>query len=448
MKDPPVNLEPNGAAALANLISAQEPTAAQREVAIVVVTSLGHFLCHLAEIMFPCVIIAVIAEYTLAPDAATRLALPGYILFGLGAVPVGVLADAWSTRSIFAIYFGLMAVSGAAVMFAPTPELLLVALTSLGLAASIYHPAGLAMISLGIARRSRAMGINGVAGNLGIALAPLVAWWAITYLGNWRWAYALIAALAAGFGVIMMVMVRRGVFIDPRPCHLGLASSTERDGPVQHGRRSRFRRYLPLLLLLLVMMLGGLNYRCLVTALPTYLSGETAQSGQLIRGGLWLASFALIAGAVGQLLGGYLGERAGAQRVYFYMIGSLIVTAAVLGTLEGHPAAVLVASLLAVGLFAQQPLENALLAESTSTARRSLSYGWKFVLTFGVGAMGAQIVGVVWTETGSLAPVFWLISVSACLMLILLGLQRWRSEGREVLSRPQEFAESGIPIAR
>lgn len=398
----------------------------KREQTIIVVTSLGHFLCHLAEMMFPCVILAVIAEYVLTPEAATGLAVPGYVLLGLGALPVGAWADAWSTTKIFGIYFVLMAVSGVAVVVAPTPELLLIALTALGLAASIYHPTGLSMISLGISRRSRAMGINGVAGNFGIALAPVVGWWAIRVMGDWRWAYALIAGLATAFGFVMLVVARRGCLVDSASSSTDSAVLANTENGASANARPAFSlgRYWPLLLLLVTMMLGGLNYRCLVTALPTYLTGQTVPGGHLMRGGLLLTSLALLSGAVGQLLGGYLGERAGARRVYLGMIGSLVVFAAGLSTLEGHPAAVLVASLLAVGLFAQQPLENALLAESTSAARRSISYGWKFVLTFGVGAVGAQIVGIIWTETGRLAPVFWLISASAGVMLLLLALQR------------------------
>src|SRR5438132_1628072 len=184
---------------------------ARRERAIVWVTSVGHFLCHLAEVMFPCLLLAVCAEFSLARDEGTFVALLGYVLFGAGALPVGLWADRWGTRNLFCGYFFLVAGSAVAVALAPSTLGLFLALTALGLAASIYHPAGLSMISLGVARRSRAMGMNGVAGNLGIASAPLVAWLAMAGLGDWRWAYVILAVLALSGGTMMVGAMRRGL---------------------------------------------------------------------------------------------------------------------------------------------------------------------------------------------------------------------------------------------
>jgi hypothetical protein len=52
-----------------------------------------------------------------------------------------------------------------------------------------------------------------------------------------------------------------------------------------------------------------------------------------------------------------------------------------------------VAGLLAIGMFAQQPIVNTILAQWTSKRRRSLSYGTKCLLTFGLGALGVRILG-------------------------------------------------------
>jgi MFS family permease len=43
----------------------------------------------------------------------------------------------------------------------------------MGLGASTYHPAGTGLISRTISARGTALGINGIYGNVGIALAPL-----------------------------------------------------------------------------------------------------------------------------------------------------------------------------------------------------------------------------------------------------------------------------------
>ena len=70
-----------------------EDLSVRNEAAIVQITSLGHFLCHLGELVFTGVLTAVMVEFQLEPHVATALGLLGYVLMGLGAVPVGFLAS-------------------------------------------------------------------------------------------------------------------------------------------------------------------------------------------------------------------------------------------------------------------------------------------------------------------------------------------------------------------
>jgi hypothetical protein len=77
---------------------------------------------------------------------------------------------------------------------------------------------------------------------------------------------------------------------------------------------------------------------------------------------------------------------------------------------------------LAVCLFDQQPVENTILAQVTSPRRRSTLFGLKFMLTFGVGALGAELVGIIWQRTGFPAAVFNVFTLSA---LTMAGLAGW-----------------------
>src|SRR5262249_55364625 len=248
---------------------------------------------------------------------------------------------------------------------------------------------------------------------LGIASAPLVAWMSVHELGDWRWAYGIVAGLCLVGGAIMSWPTGAGASAGPgartpEVVHFPAPAAPAAPSP------SLLTRYAPLMLLLCAMMMAGINYRCVMTALPNYLPFDVR----------YLATLPLLVGGVGQILGGLLGDRLGARPVYMFMVTSLIPLAALMSLLEGNLLAVAVASLLAVTMSAQQPVENTLLAESTSAARRSISYGWKFVLTFGVGASGAQIAGLLRTYTGSWAPVFVLVACLAALMLALLFVQK------------------------
>ncbi len=404
-----------------------EPLLSGEEKAVLETTSLGHLLCHLGELIFPSVILAIKSEFQLAPDQATLLALLGYVLMGAGAVPAGAWADAWGCRRVLVIYYVLMVVSGLAVALAANVWLLFGALTLLGLATSMYHPPALAMLSLGVRAKGKAMGLNGVAGCLGIALAPVLGFVAVEVLGNWRWAYAILAVLSVLFALRLAATTGRKDE-GRRMKDEGGRRKDETNSPREDSvHPSSFilhpsLGYLPAVLLLLVMVLGGLNYRCLVTALPSYLSGAAGSDGQVVKGGLLFTSLVLLAGGIGQILGGWLGDRFGSWRIYLLVVSLLIPLSILLGWLGGTSAAVVVAALLAVALFAQQPVENAIMAETTTTGRRSLSYGAKFVLTFGVGAFGTQVVGMAWAETGSLAPVFFLMAALAAAMTALLAL--------------------------
>lgn len=364
------------------------------ERALVFITSLGHAICHMGELIFPAVTVAVMIEFGLAPDLAVALGLLGYVLLGVGAIPMGAWADAWGPVRVMQVYFVLMALASVAVFFSSETWQLVVALTGLGLAASIYHPAALTMISLGVKRRGRAMGINGVAGSVGQAVGP----WLGKVMAeheHWRAAYLCLAGASVVAAGLMLIARRRLALQSPRTASVSMPVSPRPPAG-----------WLPLCLLLSVMMLGGFNYRCLATALPPCFRAEE----------IFLILFA--GGCAGQFLGGWAVDRFG-KNVYPVFIALLVPLAALLAFVQGSGGAVGVAMLVTVFLFAQQPVENLLLADWSDRRNYSRSYGVKFALTFGVGASGAYFTGLVWKAAGSPAPVFYLVAGSGVVMLLL-----------------------------
>jgi hypothetical protein len=97
----------------------------------------------------------------------------------------------------------------------------------------------------------------------------------------------------------------------------------------------------------------------------------------------------------------------------------LAPTAVLLAWIEGSPVAAGAAGFFALLMFAQQPIENLLLAEWSDRRRFSRAYGIKFALTFGVGALGTLATGAVWQATGSPGAIFYFVAGSASLMLLL-----------------------------
>jgi MFS family permease len=383
---------------------------------IIIVTSLGHAVCHMGELAFSGVQQPIMRQFKLDQNQVAALGFLGYVLMGLGAVPAGLAADRWGPTRLFGLYFLAMAIACLTVVAAVDQWSLFGAFTAVGIAASIYHPVGVALLSLGVSpsARGRALGINGVAGSIGIAVGPSLGLWAESLgVGMWRWAYAVIALVSLLSGGLMLWAASRSRITgierdtDTRPLSAGDASAPLRTS------------LLPLSLLLAAMMLGGLNYRMLATALPPFFSGSAElESAKKATAGV-MVFITLIVGAVGQYGGGWLGDRLRAGRIYPFCIGGLAIAALLLSQTGGTMWALPVGCMTAVCLFASQPIENSLMAEWTATGRRSSWYGVKFALTFGFGALGLPLANWVWKESGTVDVVFLLLGVSAVVMGLL-----------------------------
>src|SRR6202012_4470260 len=85
-----------------------------------------------------------------------------------------------------------------------------VALFTVGLFASIYHPVGTAMLISYADKLGREVGINGVWGNLGVASSAVVNGVVCPYL-RWRWAFFLPGIAAMAVGVAFLTQVRHEV---------------------------------------------------------------------------------------------------------------------------------------------------------------------------------------------------------------------------------------------
>src|SRR5690625_1998863 len=105
-----------------------------------------------------------------------------FFLFGLGSVPSGRLGDLWGRRPMMLVFFFGLGAAAILTAFAKEPWQLALGLTLIGSFASIYHPVGIPMLVERASRPGAVIGINGLAGNLGVAGAAvltgfLVQWW-------------------------------------------------------------------------------------------------------------------------------------------------------------------------------------------------------------------------------------------------------------------------------
>ena len=104
--------------------------------------------------------------------------------------PPGRLGDLWGRREMMLVFFFGMGVSMLLVALTQGPWQLAAALTLIGAFASIYHPVGIPMLVRGAPRPGLTIGVNGLAGNLGVALSAVATGFLVKYAG-WRAAFAV-----------------------------------------------------------------------------------------------------------------------------------------------------------------------------------------------------------------------------------------------------------------
>lgn len=390
--------------------SADVESRAQRR--IVWLSSAAHALVHAEMLVFAVVLLPLASELGLSLGRLGMLGTLSYVCFGAGAPAAGWLADRFGPRRVLVgCMLGSAGATGALVL-ARGPAAVGACLVGLGLAASLYHPAGLGLLSIRARALGRALAVHGMAGNFGLAVTPLAAA-ALTAGGGWRAPYAALAVVALGLAAALLT-------IEPaRAAPAGAAP-----GPRVASACG------PLALLLALTAVLGLVYRGSMTFLPAHIlesfSGP-ASDAALFRAGL-VTSFALGGGMLGQLLAGRALGRRPAEGLLVVVLAAAVPLLAAIALLGG-PALVAAVFLFVVAHFAHQPLTNALLAGYSRPQVRSRIYGISFAFSFGVGGLAAWAGGVLAEARGTPA-VFLALAVLGVLALLLgLGL-RWRAGRR------------------
>jgi MFS family permease len=321
-----------------------------------------------------------------------------------------VLADAYGSRPL--IVGCLLGMGGSFVLLAFAPSLPVVALCLVvwGAAASVYHPAGLALISKGVEERGAAFAYHGIAGNLGIALGPLAAALLLLFFGDWRLAVGLLgvpALLAAGYALRVDVDETAAAAADGSGDARASGSVSSLAEFLADSRRLLVG---PFLLVFAVVMLSGLYYRGFLTFLPELLSGFDSLTavdvaGRTVEPNRYVYVGLLMAGVLGQYVGGRLTDRIPVERGLAYGYGALGVLAVAylpVATAGLFPL-LAVSALMGVALFVVQPFYQATVAEYTPPGARGLSYGYTYLGVFGVGALGGALAGGILTVATSTA---------------------------------------------
>ena len=256
--------------------------------------NIAHALDHFVLLIYPTAVIAIAAEQQLSYASLIGLATGAFVAFGLFSLPMGWLADRIGRRNLLAIFFGGCGFACLGLSTANSPSLFGLWLVVLGVFSAIYHPIGSTMLVTHARQLGRDLGINGVWGNLGAALASGITALVTVTIG-WRAAFILpgLVCLAAGAAFLRLV-------------------PGDGDG---HGKSSSASPLIPvarpialLLLFALAIVAGGMTFNMTTIALPKIIDERAGPTLPLVLTGS-LTTLVFVFGALTQLLMGRLVDR-------------------------------------------------------------------------------------------------------------------------------------------
>jgi MFS family permease len=362
-------------------------------------TMAGHSLVHWFETSIPIFLVVWLAEFDVSVVLLALVLAPSYGLFGFGALPAGILADKYGPKRLVLVCLAGMSAGFLVLALASDIVLIAVGLLLWGLAASVYHPAGLSLISTGVEERGTVFAYHGIAGNVGIALGPFVA---ATLLIFFPW--QAVAAVLAVPGLLAVVYGLSADF-DPTGAVEGMDPSEASDKALSLSdlfENSRTLFASAFVLVFVIVTFEGLFYRGMLTYLPEILEGLPALSGIVlgpdlegIEPAFYIYVGFLVVGIVGQYVGGKATDRMAPSRGLIGIFAVLAVLAlAFIPVAEmGLVPLLVLCGVLGFFLFAIQPFYQDAVAVHTPADTRGLSYGYTYLGEFGLGSASIAIGG-------------------------------------------------------
>jgi MFS family permease len=338
----------------------------------------GHALDHLFLLIFATAVAAIAAEWGMLWQDLMPYTVGAFVMFGLGSLPAGRLGDLWGRRAMIVVFFVGMGVSGLLIATATGVWSLAAALTVMGVFASVYHPVGIPMLVQQSRNPGFTIGLNGLAGNLGIAIAAVLTGFLVKYAG-WRAAFAVPAGIALLCAVLFLALVPK-----------------EDMPPARRPKRSVDLPRSVMARVLLVMTLAAISSSLIFNfttngnghLLAERLAGlidDPASLGVLLAIVYTVASFA-------QLVVGKLIDRYPLKWVYLPVVAMqapLFLLAAGAG---GWPLYVAVLGFM-IFVFGAIPFVDAMIVQYVDDRMRSRVAGVRLAVSFGVSSLAVYLLG-------------------------------------------------------
>lgn len=379
----------------------------------------GHFITHFMMLVFATVAALRLGdEWNMSYGELIPYATPGFVAYGLLALPSGWLADRWSREGMMALFFLGIGVSAMLTALADSISGIALGLTLIGSFAAIYHPVGLALVVQGRSKLGMPLAINGVFGNLGVAFAALVSGYLIERFG-WRSSFLLPGAVTVVLGVLYVLLERKNI-------RYGWKAVSKQDFAPETSRLPAGLLRRVFFIILLTTALGGLIFQSTTFSLPKVFDERLADIATSATEIGAYAALVFSVAALAQLVVGFLVDQFSLRKVFLCvaLIQALLFTLMI--DLSGWPA-LLVSIGFMFAVFGEIPISDVLIGRVASGEWRSRAFALNYLVGFGVSASSLPLIAWIYGAWG-FAALFGLLALTAALIAaVVLYLPQTRS---------------------
>lgn len=341
------------------------------------VLSGGHFTTDLAQGALPALLPFLVIKFDLTYTMAAALVLASTFASSLIQPFFGLWSDARGTLWLLPAGAAVSGVGMSLASIAPTYAVVLVVVVVSGLGVAAFHPEGSKFATLvSGARRASGMSFFAIGGNVGFAVGPLLATGAILAFGLTGGLVLAVPGLLAAAVLLAVVPYLRG--FEPR--NTKVEKPTASNAPTQRKG--------------MALLLGVVGFRSLAhIGLFAFIPLWEISNGRGEATGTILLVVFLLAGAIGTIVLGQLGDRHGIRTVmiWSYLVSvPLILVYVIAGGFLGAVALAFAGAAIigTTGL-------TIVLSQEYMPDRMAMASGLSIGLAIGLGGVAAVLLGAV-----------------------------------------------------
>ena len=369
----------------------------------------AHAIDHLALLIFATAVSAIAHDFGVARwEDLMPYATGAFVMFGIASLPAGRYGDLWGRRAMMLVFFFGMGVSLILVAFTQSPLQIAIALTLMGGFSAIYHPVGIPMLLQDAPKAGAVIGVNGLAGNLGIAVAALLTGYLVKNVG-WRAAFIVPGIFSLLLGVYFAINV-----------------------PVEHASPAKKKNKNPLLLDRATTVRVFAVLTCTTTLGSLIFNFTTNGNGELMRQrvadiasdpatlGLLLAGVYTIA-SLAQVIVGQMIDRFPIKRIFLPIVAAQVVFFVLAANAQGWMFYVFAVAYMTF-VFGAIPFTDAIIARFVDDSMRSRVAGLRLAVSFGISSVAVWVLGPFVKASGFTTLLFTMAFIAALSTLAVFFL--------------------------